>query len=731
MTATTSKTREHFGRRSVRVPTVLQMEAAECGAAALTMVLNYFGRMVSLDEVRNACAVSRDGVNVLKISQAAEQFGLVVRRRKCGVDALDDLDLPMIVFWNQNHFLVVERFGRSRVRLNDPASGRRWVSDDEFARGFTKFVLTFEPGPDFAPDRLVQRPHPLVEMLRLLGHSRTGLVYALISGIAVVVPVTAAAMVAALFVEQVLIAQNTVWVALVIGTAALIAALQIALYVLQQKVLVRLQTKLAIRMSARFIWHLVRLPTSFFLARSPGGLVSRTQLNNAVARVLSGQLATVAISMLTMILYPLMLFAIDARLAAIAVGIAVLNAVAFASVARARIATNQQLEQFKLRLDGYTFMTVGMIDDLKATGAEDELFGRWTGTQAQLVGAEQRYGLLTQGLLTVPGFLILINTVVILGVGGLFVLRGELSLGGLVAFQLLTAQFLAPVSAFVAASATFQNARAWTQQVEDVMRQPLDRLVAETDNTALRRSVGGRLDGLVELRNVTFGYVTSEPPLIKDLSLTVRPGERVALVGVTGSGKSTVANIVAGLYEPWSGEVLFDGRPRREVAKTIMHASLAKVDQSIMLFAGTITENIRLWDDSIPLEDVMRAATDACIADEISAKPGGFSHMLTDDGRNLSGGQRQRIEIARALATNPSIMILDEATSALDVVTEEQLDTNLRRRGCTALIVAHRLSTIRDCDQILVLADGEVVERGTHDELIALECAYAELVGNE
>jgi ABC-type bacteriocin/lantibiotic exporter with double-glycine peptidase domain len=465
------------------------------------------------------------------------------------------------------------------------------------------------------------------------------------------------------------------------------------------------------------------------------------QFNNYVAFLLSKQLATAAIGLITMVLFGVIMVALNPILGAVAIGVAVFNLLALLGVSRARTSTNQELQQTLVRLSGYTYVGINMIDDIKATGSEDEYFGRWTGIQAQAVNSGQRLGFLTQGLLVVPNFLMMFNVVVILAVGGSLVISGDLSLSRLVAFQVLASAFFAPIAQIVVVASRFQDARAWMQQIGDVMDQPEDEAVA--DATGPLGSANGhrrpaeqrvpprpRLEGRLELRDITFGYSPNEPPLLKDLSVVLEPGMRVAFVGPTGSGKSTVANIVAGLLQPWSGEVLFDGQARPAIPREVLSASLGKVDQSILLFSGTVIDNIRFWDEAILAADAVRAAEDACIAAEIQAKPDGFGYRLAEGGRNMSGGQRQRLEIARVLATNPSIVILDEATSALDAITEEAVDTNLRRRGCTCVIIAHRLSTIRDCDQILVLDRGQVVERGTHEDLIALDGLYKELVSS-
>jgi NHLM bacteriocin system ABC transporter peptidase/ATP-binding protein len=730
--------------RRVRTPTVLQMDATEGGAAALTMVLNAYGRNVLLQDVREACSVTRDGVNTRNMVAAAESYGFDCTEAHPAADALSDGTVPFIASWGQSHFVVVEGFRGRKAHVNDPASGHRTMSMDELAQGYGGTTLTCEPRPGFRPDPRRDRRRPTVEMLRLLGTSKGSVGYAVLAGVALVVPTTAAAGLASIFVDQVLSQGNENWAAKVVVLAALVGVLLFGLSLFQQRVLLRLRMKLSIQMSATFLWHLLRLPIRYFDSRSPGGLVTRVQFNNYVAFLLSKQLATAAIGLITMALFAVIMVALNPLLGAVAIGVALFNLAALLSVSRARTATNQDLQQTLVRLSGYTYVGINMIDDIKATGAEDEYFSRWAGIQAQAVNSGQRLGFLTQGLLVVPGFLMTMNFVVILAVGGSLVISHDLKLSSLIAFQVLASSFFAPIAQIVVVASRFQDARAWMQQIGDVIEQPEDQAVAQA--TGPLGSANGRghvatpngdaapprprLSGRLELREITFGYSPNEPPLIKDLSVVLEPGMRVAFVGPTGSGKSTVANIVAGLLEPWSGEVLFDGQPREAIPREVLSASLGKVDQSILLFSGTVIENIRFWDEAIPASSAVLAAEDACIAAEIQAKPDGFGHRLAEGGRNLSGGQRQRLEIARVLATNPSMVILDEATSALDAITEEAVDTNLRRRGCTCVIIAHRLSTIRDCDQIIVLDHGEVVERGTHEELIALDGLYKELVSS-
>lgn len=736
MTAEAVRTRT---RRGVHVPSVLQMEAAECGAACLAMVLGYFGAPVQLQDTRERCAVSRDGIDALRMVIAARSYGLDAQGYRKTAAELPDLPLPSVVFWNQNHFVVVEHFGRSAVRINDPALGRRSVSYRDFEASYSGVALTFQPTPNLERRDAERRSPPAVRMVQLLQRSRRGVALAVVTGLLVTVPTTAAAMLTSIFVDEVLGSGNDNWVVPVLLASAVVLVLMFGLTLLQQDVLLRVRLTLSNRMSAIFLSHLLSLPIRFFDARSPGALVNRVQLNSQVATLISGQLATAAIGGVTMVIFAVVLFVVSVPLALAAVLLAAVNALALLAISRARVALNQGLQQTMSQLVGYTFLGINMIDGIRATGAQDEYFARWTGIQARVVNAQQRLGVLTQGLLSVPVFLAATNVVVILGYGGYLVLDGQLSIGQLIAFHVLAASFFAPIGQLVAVASQFQNAQAWMMQVEDVLRQPshhgevgdLRALRSpETESDPQGPPPGGKLSGRIELRGVTFGYVRTEPPLVENFDLVIEPGQRVALVGATGSGKSTVGNIIAGLHRPWSGQVLFDGVDREDLPESVVSASLAKVDQSILLFSGTVADNIAFFNTAVSATDIAEAVRDASIDEEIEAKPGGFAHRLSEGGNNLSGGQRQRLEIARALATRPTILVLDEATSALDTLTEARIDAALRRRGTTCVIVAHRLSTIRDSDQIIVLDNGKVVERGTHDELIQLGGRYLEMVSS-
>jgi NHLM bacteriocin system ABC transporter peptidase/ATP-binding protein len=700
------------------------MEETECGAAALKMVLGHFGSFVPIEELRATCRVSRDGATALNIVQAAREYGLETTGRQADAAQLRDLPMPAIVFWRRRHFLVVEGFRRGRVHLNDPAGGRRAIPEDEFAAAYSGVALTFAPGPDFQR-RTDGREHFLRELAAPLATSRAAIALAATAGLALVVPTLIASFVAGMFVQQILAEHRDDLLGELLVLMALAVVLTIALTVLQQQALLRLQIRLALRMTTDFVWHLLRLPVTFFDQRQPGLLVNRVSINGQLAQLLAGEAATAATNIVAALVYGAVMIVISPPLAAVSIVLALVNVAVLRAVARRRVDGSQQVLTLQTRLGGRSIHGLGAIETIKARGDEASFFRTLSGLQAAQLNAEQQVGVPTNVLNALPQLLTLLNTVAVLGLGGLLVIDGHLQLGPLVSFQILSAGFLAPVNALSGIAAQLQTAHAQLTQLDDVRRSPVDpHAPGGGAEGALATPPRGRL----ELRDVRFGYLPGGEPLIDGLSLTMEPGARVALVGTTGSGKSTVGNLVAGLYEPWSGEILFDGRPREAYTRRAFTTGVAKVDQSIFLFDGTVADNLRLWDETLARAALVQAARDAAIHDELVTRSGGYDAAVAEGGRNFSGGQAQRLEIARALAGDPALLILDEATSALDTETEERIDQALRRRGISCLIIAHRLSTIRDCDEILVLREGAVVQRGRHDELYEAGGPYRELI---
>jgi len=711
--------------KRVRTPTVLQMEAVECGAASLSMVLSYYGRFVPLEELRVECGVSRDGSKANNVMRAARKFGLNVRGFRKEPAHLRLERVPMIVYWNFNHFLVVEGFKNGKVYLNDPASGPRVITDDEFDQSFTGVVLVFEPSPDFKKGG--QQPGIWPSLRKRLAGSEFALAFAVITGLFLVIPGLVIPAFTRVFVDDILLGGLTDWLRPLLLGMAMAATLRGALTWLQQRALLRLQTKLALSTSSRFFWHVLRLPMEFFYQRFPGEIGSRVQINDKVATLLSGQLAVTVISMVTIVFYAAVMLSYDVVLTLVGVSFAIVNILVLRWVSRKRVDENQKLMRARGQVTGISMGGLQMMEDLKATGAENDFFTDWSGRYAKASNAEQRLGALTAYLMSVPPLLNTLNTAAILAVGGLRVMDGHLSIGMLVAFQSLMASFMAPVNQLVNLGSTLQEVQGDMTRLDDVMRYPVDKVVGNDDDDSGPGNVV-QLVGQVELRNITFGWSKLEPPLIKDFNLTIKPGERVALVGGSGSGKSTVSKLIAGLFEPWEGEILFDGKNRTETPRTVLNNSVGFVDQDIFMFGGTIRENLTVWDGTVPEASVVLAGRDACIHDDVVVRRDGYDGSVSEAGSNFSGGQRQRMEIARALVTNPTILVLDEATSALDTNTEKLIDDHLRRRGCTCIIVAHRLSTIRDADEILVMERGVVVQRGTHDAMKDIDGPYARLI---
>ncbi|MDZ7966137.1 MAG: NHLP family bacteriocin export ABC transporter peptidase/permease/ATPase subunit [Nostoc sp. DedSLP03] len=724
--------------KRVKTPTLLQMEAVECGAAALGIILGYYGRIVPLPELRRECGVSRDGSKASNVLKAARSYGLQAKGFKKELDQLPDLSPPYIVFWNFNHFLVVEGFSSNWVYLNDPATGPRKVSQQEFDEGYTGVVLVMEPGPEF--EKGGRKPSLILSLWSRLKGAIGVLIYCLVAGFLLTLVGLAVPVFSQVFVDEILVQGRQHWLRPLLLAMAIAAILQGVLTLLRLRYLRRLKVKLSVGMSSRFLWHILRLPVGFYAQRFAGEISNRTSLNDQVADVLSGRLATTVIDAVMVIFYALVMLQYDWVLTLVVASFAAVNVLTLQWISRQRVDANQRLIQEYGKAAGASIAALQSIETLKASGLESDFFSRWLGYYTKAINSQQELGVTNQTFSVLPTLLSSLSSMALLVVGGLRVMDGHLSIGMLIAFQGLMQSFLLPVNNLVNFGSTLQEMEGNLIRLDDVLDNPIEGV---GEQGSREQGAGGekiflsdssflpRLQGYVELENVTFGYSRLDPPLIENFSLSVKPGGRVALVGGSGSGKSTIAKLVSGLYEPWEGEICFDGQPRKQIPQSILTNSVALVEQDILMFGGTVRDNLTLWDTTVPDKNLVRASKDAAIDDVIFSMSGGFDAELIEGAANLSGGQRQRLEIARALVNNPSILIMDEATSALDSETEKIIDQNLRRRGCTCLIVAHRLSTIRDCDEIIVLERGKVVQRGTHEELWQVEGVYSRLISSE
>ncbi|MFF3342061.1 NHLP family bacteriocin export ABC transporter peptidase/permease/ATPase subunit [Streptomyces flavidovirens] len=713
-------------RKAVRTPTVLQMEAVECGAAALAMVLAHYGRHVPLEELRIACGVSRDGSRASNLLKAARSYGLQAKGMQMEATALAEVQAPAILFWEFNHYVVYDgtgrRFGRRGVHINDPDKGRRFVPTEDFDTSFTGVVLVFEPSESFR--RGGRKPGVMSAVpARMRGTTGT-LLAALLASLLLVAVGAAVPALSRTYIDMFLIGNQTSMLGPLFASMATMVALTAVLTGLQQANLLRGRIISSTLSSARFLRHLLRLPVTFFAQRSPADLVQRLQSNDAVAETLARDLAAAGVDGVVVILYAFLMWSYDPQLTFVGVTVALLNVVAMRIVIRLRATHTQKLRADSARLTNTSYTGLQLIETMKATGGENGFFRRWAGQHATTLDVQQRLGVPSAFLAVVAPTLATLNSALILWIGGLRAVEGHISIGLLVAFQALVARFTAPISRLNGVAGRIQDFAADVARLKDVESFPVDVLYSRREPDESTR----RLKGHVTLEDITFGYSPLDKPLLNGFSLAVGPGQQVALVGGSGSGKSTVSRLISGLYTPWEGTIRIDGQRLEDISRSALAASVSFVDQDVFLFEGTVRDNVALWDPSIPDEAVAAALQDAALYDVIARRPDGIHSRVEQDGRNFSGGQRQRLEIARALVRRPSILVLDEVTSALDAETERVIIDNLRRRGCACVVIAHRLSTVRDSDEIVVLDHGSVVERGRHEDLVAAGGAYAELV---
>ena len=713
---------------AAKVPVVMQMEALECGAASLTMILAYYSKWIPLEQVRADCGVSRDGSNAKNVLKAARSYGLTAKGYRYEPEDLKkNGKYPCIIHWNFNHFLVLNGFKGDKAVLNDPAKGCYSVSMETFDKSFTGICLMFEPSETFEPGG---KPKSVLAFAksRLRGAGVAVAFTVITTVIASLMGIISPAF-SRIFLDRLLTGNNPDWFMPFIYALAAFSGLQLLVSFLQAIYSARINAKIAAVGSSTFMWKVLRMPIEFFSQRMAGDIQQRKGTNASIASNLVVTFAPLVIDAVMMVFYLVVMIRYSLVLTLIGLGSILINMIMSRIISSKRINLTRVQMRDAGKLAGATVAGVEMIETIKASGAENGFFEKWAGYQASVNTQKVKFAKLNQYLGLIPQIVSSLTSTIVLIVGVYLTMEGQFTVGMVMAFQGFLGSFMAPAQKLISAGQTLQEMRTQMERVEDVMQYPTD-VMLECDSVDADAEYD-KLSGTVEMKHVTFGYSRLAEPLIKDFNLTLTPGSRVAFVGTSGCGKSTLSKLISGLYQPWSGEILFDGKPMTKIDRSVFTGSLAVVDQDIILFEDTIANNIKMWDTSIEDFEMIMAARDAQLHTDIMQRDGGYNYRITEGGKDFSGGQRQRMEIARVLAQDPTIIILDEATSALDAKTEYEVVKSIKDRGITCIVVAHRLSTIRDCDEIIVMDHGNVVERGTHEELYAKGGFYTQLVTSD
>ncbi len=711
------------------MPVIMQMEALECGAACLTMILAYYDKWIPLEQVRKDCGVSRDGSNAKNVLKAAREYGLSATGYKIEPEALrEEGEFPCIVHWEFNHFIVLDGFKGDKVYVNDPARGALTMSMEQFDAGFTGICLMFSPGENFEPGG---KPKSILGFARKrLSGAGTAVAFVVLTTLITSLAAIINSGLSRVFIDQLLTGLNRNWLMPFIVGLGILSLVQIVAAWMQAIYSLRINGKLAVVGNTSYMWKVLRLPMEFFTQRMAGDIQQRQITNASIASSLVDTIAPLALQTFMMVFYLVVMIRYSPLLTAVGLGAVLGNVWISRVISSKRVNITRVMMRDAGKLAGTTVSGIEMIETIKASGAENGFFEKWSGYQASVNTQQVRFLKLNAYLGLIPQILTSLADVAVLIIGVGLCMRHHFTTGMIMAFQGYMTSFMAPAQSLISAGQIIQEMRTEMERIEDVMEYPED----ENSKNERELSEEGNYDklaGRISMRNVTFGYSRLSPPLIENFCLELEPGRKVAFVGASGCGKSTLSKLISGLYQPWSGEILFDGKPIQDIDRSVFTGSVAVVDQDIILFEDTIANNIKMWDNSIEDFEMIMAARDAQLHEDVMMREGGYQYKITEGGKDFSGGQRQRLEIARVLAQDPTVIIMDEATSALDAKTEYEVVKSIENRGISCIVVAHRLSTIRDCDEIIVMDKGKVIERGTHEELMKAGGYYTTLVTAE
>lgn len=709
----------------IRVPIIMQLEALECGAASLAMVMAYYRKWVPLEQVRIDCGVSRDGSNAKNILKAARSYGFNAKGFVYGTAMLKEkATFPCIIHWNKAHFVVLCGFKGNKAYINDPAKGFMKVKMEDFEKAYTGICLILTPGENFEAGGKKKSMMQFARK-RLVGAGSLVLFFVLVTIITHVIGIFNP-IVKQVFVDTLLGGKNPEWLLPFIIFISVISGLQILTAFVDAIYRYKIRGKLALVGSTTYMWKVLRLPIEFFSQRMAGDIQKRKNENASIAETLIDVFAPLVFNSIMLVFYLVFMLSKSVILTALGVTTVLINVIVSYRVSAEKTNIARVQSRDYALVAGMTSKGIEMIETIKVSGAEDNYFYTWNEAQENASNQKLKMARVSQVFGLLPSVLVMLVNYGVLVIGVYLTIKGEFTVGSVLAFQGFLGSFLSPAMMMINSGQTIQEMRTQMERVDDVMEYPVDKNIDREIKGEYRL-----LEGNIEIKNITFGYNRLDKPVISDFSLKADKGRVIAIVGGSGSGKSTLSKLISGLYGVWSGEILYDGKRIEEIDHEVFVASVAVVDQDIVLFNDTIENNIKMWDKTITDDEMIRATKDALIYDLIMSKQYGFREKLLEGGKNISGGERQRIEIARALASEPSIIILDEATSALDAKTEYEVVKAIKARGITCIVIAHRLSTIRDADNIIVLEKGKIIEQGRHEELMQKRGCYYDLIKNE